>query len=337
MQGFSKAPVELDGVKHEPIWPYGRAWLTIVNAVQAAVMVAIAQLVEHRVVVAGVAGSSPVSHPSQSLGTEVPRLFSSHRNSSSAATYRHAYIYDGLLLIPPEVSPVPVSSSLVQELQLSVPGWLHGNPLHRAGCPRGRTGMSKRSCKSMDPVAQTHWDPVRNIPMSTHRGNTGTGTSDNVDPTDGWGEVPEADRPLWSRYMLDHCPAFPGATIMTFIAGSVVKGGTRVPQSWKDTAAELHTVGFSPIQYFLLAELLTSARKQGELQETLHGHLFKEWFGDPYPDFRLNADAWRPWLQRLQNAQSPSRALSHILHGWNLPPLGTVRFTKGGNTQVVSD
>ena len=76
--GFSKAPVELDGVKHEPIWPYGRAWLTIVNAVQATVMVAIAQLVEHRVVVAGVAGSSPVSHPSQSLGTEVPRLFSSH-------------------------------------------------------------------------------------------------------------------------------------------------------------------------------------------------------------------------------------------------------------------
>lgn len=69
MQGFSKAPVELDGVKHEPIWPYGRAWLTIVNAVQAAVMVAIAQLVEHRVVVAGVAGSSPVSHPSQFPGT----------------------------------------------------------------------------------------------------------------------------------------------------------------------------------------------------------------------------------------------------------------------------
>ncbi len=173
--------------------------------------------------------------------------------------------------------------------------------------------------------------------MSTHRGNTGTGTSDNVDPTDGWGEVPEADRPLWSRYMLDHCPAFPGATIMNFIAGSVVKGGTRVPQSWKDTAEELHNAGFSPIQYFLLAELLTGARKQGELQATLHGHLFKQWFGDPYPDFRLNADAWRPWLERLHQAQSPSRALSHILHGWNLPPLGTVRFTKGGNTQVVSD
>ena len=93
MQGFSKAPVELDEVKHEPIWPYGRAWLTIVNAVQAAVMVAIAQLVEHRVVVAGVAGSSPVSHPSQSLGTEVPRLFSSHRNSSCAPACRQACKY----------------------------------------------------------------------------------------------------------------------------------------------------------------------------------------------------------------------------------------------------
>ncbi len=156
MQGFSKAPVELDGVKHEPIWPYGRAWLTIVNAVQAAVMVAIAQLVEHRVVVAGVAGSSPVSHPSQSLGTEVPRLFSSHRNSSCAPACRQACKYDDLLPLPPEVSAVPVCCRQVQELQLSVPGWLHGNPLHRAGCPRGRTGMSKRSCKSMDPVAQTH-------------------------------------------------------------------------------------------------------------------------------------------------------------------------------------
>lgn len=66
--GFSKAPVGLGKVKSEPIWSYGRAWLTIVNAVQAAVMVAIAQLVEHRVVVAGVAGSSPVSHPSKFPG-----------------------------------------------------------------------------------------------------------------------------------------------------------------------------------------------------------------------------------------------------------------------------
>ena len=137
--------------------------------------------------------------------------------------------------------------------------------------------------------------------------------------------------------MLDHCPAFPGATIMNFIAGSVVKGGTSVPQTWKDTAAELHSAGFSPLQYFLLAELLSSARKKGELQETAHGHLFKQWFGDYFPDFRLNAEAWRPWLERLHQAQSPRRALSHVLHGSNLQPLGTVRFTKGGNTQVVSD
>lgn len=173
--------------------------------------------------------------------------------------------------------------------------------------------------------------------MSIRRNNTGTGTSNNVDPGDGWGEVPEADRPLWSSYMLDHRPSLPAATIMAFIANSVVKGGTGVPQTWKDTAAELHNAGFSPIQYFLLAELLSDARKQGELQVDVHGHLFKQWPGGSRPGFRLNAEAWRPWLQCLQQGQSPSRALRHVLHGPNLPPLGTSKFIKSRQTRVVSD
>lgn len=173
--------------------------------------------------------------------------------------------------------------------------------------------------------------------MSIHLVGPGDGGADDLDPTDGWGDVPEADRPLWSRYMLDHCPWFPGPTIMTLIAGGVVDGGTRAPQAWKEAAAELHSAGFTPIHYFLLAELLSGARKQGDLDEASHGHFFKQWFKEPFPAFRLDAEAWRPWLERLEQAQSPSRALKHMLHGSNLPPLGTVTYSSGEPTRVVSD
>ena len=77
------------------------------------------------------------------------------------------------------------------------------------------------------------------------------GGVEDFETTDGWGEVPEVDRPVWSRYMLDHCPWFPGATIMSFIASGVVNGGSHVPEVWRETAAELHSAGFTPIQYYL--------------------------------------------------------------------------------------
>ena len=160
--------------------------------------------------------------------------------------------------------------------------------------------------------------------MSNHRNDAGANGSHHRSASDGWGGVPEADRPLWSRYMLDHCPWFPGATIMTFIADGIINGGTRAPQVWKETAQELHGAGFTPLRYFLLAELLSGARKKGELVQEAQGHLFKQWYQEPFPAFQLEAQAWKPWLERLQQAQSPIRALSHMLHGAKRAPLGVL-------------
>ena len=124
---------------------------------------------------------------------------------------------------------------------------------------------------------------------------------------------------------------------MTLIADGIVNGGTRAPQVWKETAQELHSAGFTPLRYFLLAELLSGARKKGELDEAAHGYLFKQWYQDPFPAFRLEAQAWKPWLERLQQAQSPIRALSYMLHGEKLPPLGMVASFSGEPMRIVSD
>lgn len=173
--------------------------------------------------------------------------------------------------------------------------------------------------------------------MSDNTARPGSGGTDDRHIARKWSDVPEADRPVWARYMLDYCPWFPGATIMTLIASGVVGGGTHIPSQWQQVAVELHNAGFTPIQYFLLAELLSEARRRGDLDKASHGHLFKQWYGDYYPDFRLDAEAWKPWLERLEQAQSPRRALEHMLHGPDLPPLGMVTYSSGGPNRVVSD
>lgn len=167
----------------------------------------------------------------------------------------------------------------------------------------------------------------------------GSGKSDDLDPTDGWGDVPEADRPLWSRYMIDYLPWFPGVTVMSFIAPGVVNGGTRAPRVWKDTARELHAAGFTPIQYYLLAELLKRVRERGELDEAIHAQFFKQWFTESHGPvtFRLQPESWKPWLDRLKRAESPQRALQHILRGEELPPLGMLIVNPSKAEQVTND
>ena len=98
---------------------------------------------------------------------------------------------------------------------------------------------------------------------------------------------------------------------------------------WKDAAAELHGVGFTPIQYYLLAELLKAALGRGELNESTHGHLFKTWFNGRFSAFQLEAEAWKPWLELLETAESPRRALQHMLQGPKLPPLGGMEIVSG--------
>lgn len=146
---------------------------------------------------------------------------------------------------------------------------------------------------------------------------------------DFWGSVPDADRPVWARYMLDHCPRFPGATAMNMIAAHVIEGGTGVPTDWQETAAELHSAGFTPIHYYLLADLLRDVRNENQLDEATRGHFFKEWYQERRPGFRLNAEAWKPWLERVGQGQAPRRALRHVLKGSDVPATGEVRREGG--------
>lgn len=166
----------------------------------------------------------------------------------------------------------------------------------------------------------------------------GPGDPDPLDPSDGWGDIPVADRPLWSRYMVDHLPWFPGVTIMNLMVPGVMKGGTRAPRIWKDAARGLHAQGFTPLQYYLLATLLRQALAAGELDERIHAPLFEQWFDERRSSttFRLAPSAWQPWLDRIANAESPGRALDHVLHGDDLPPLGSLSI-EGRPPRLIGD
>lgn len=136
---------------------------------------------------------------------------------------------------------------------------------------------------------------------------------------------------MWARYMMDHLPWFPGITIMSLVGDGMAERRGAF-QQWKDAAAELHSAGFTPIQYYLLAELLKAALRSGELNESAHRHLFKQWFDGRISVFQLDAEAWKPWLERLATAESPRRALQHMLRGPKLPPLGSMTIVGEPNT-----
>ena len=175
--------------------------------------------------------------------------------------------------------------------------------------------------------------PVRNNPMQFQR--VTPHVTDALDATIGWGDVPIEDRPLWSHYMIDHKPWFPGSNAMAHMAPARRKNGHRAPKDWKQTAQELHQAGFTPANYYLLAELLTSPRFQAELNEAEHSHLFKSWFGVRM-EFRLAAEEWEPWLERLAKGESPRRALQHMLKGDVLPPIASFVPTSPGVAFTIS-
>ncbi|MGY5764305.1 hypothetical protein ACXET9_03760 [Brachybacterium sp. DNPG3] len=145
---------------------------------------------------------------------------------------------------------------------------------------------------------------------------------DALHPDHGWGDVPVADRPLWSRYMVDHLPWFPGAGAMSLMAPGVMNGGTRAPQAWKDAARALHAAGFTPAEYYLLAELLRS--RINMLDPARHALLFEQWptDGERRPrTFRLAPERWVPWLEEVRAGESPRRALGEILRGEHAGPM----------------
>lgn len=149
----------------------------------------------------------------------------------------------------------------------------------------------------------------------------GTGTPDA--PFD-WGDVPEADRNDWSRYFLDFLPWFPGAAVMAMLAPGVLAGGS-LPHFVR-TARELHAVGFTPTDYYLLCQDLAARDARGTLDPEQHGHLFRSWRGATAQFFVLDPAAWAQWTDLVRSGRSPRRATDHVLTGGNPPPMGSFRL-----------
>lgn len=166
--------------------------------------------------------------------------------------------------------------------------------------------------------------------------NVESGEADGLHPVDGWGDVPVADRALWSGYMVDHLPWFPGVIVMCHMAPGVMNGNTRAPRVWKDTARALHAVGFTPADYYLLSELLKSSID--ELDVSRHARLFELWptSGERGPrTFRLNPTRWAPWLEKVRAGESPRRALDWILSSGKPRAMGGLFPADGGAPTII--
>ncbi|MGF3054659.1 hypothetical protein ACQUSY_11980 [Microbacterium sp. YY-03] len=160
--------------------------------------------------------------------------------------------------------------------------------------------------------------------------------ADELHPTDGWGDVPVADRPLWSRYMVDHLPWFPGVTVMNYVAPGVMNGNTRAPQIWKETARGLHAAGFTPADYYLLSELIMSSLETIDMNR--HAPLFELWptSNERRPRiFRLNPTRWVPWFEKVRAGESPRRALEWVLADGKPAPMGGLYPTNGGPATII--
>lgn len=160
---------------------------------------------------------------------------------------------------------------------------------------------------------------------------------DDLSPTNGWGDVPESDRPRWSRYMVDYAPWFPGVTMMLSIAPGVLRGGTMVPRQWKDLARRLHDIGFTPTDYYLLCQDLELRLERQELTEAEHGRFFDRWGAGRFWQFVPNADLWAPWPQHVRAGRSPRRATDYVLSDGAPRPMGYAVASVGTTGAPVGD
>jgi len=156
------------------------------------------------------------------------------------------------------------------------------------------------------------------------------GFADHLSLTEGWGDIPEQDRPLWSRYMLDYAPWFPGVAMMTFVAPGLLNGGASAPRQWKALAIRLHAVGFTPTDYYLLCQDLGLRLARQQLTEAEHGRFFEKWGPGRFWQFVPNVELWTPWPRHLRAGRSPKRATDYILSdgaprpmGYRVAPAGT--------------
>ena len=265
-------------------------------------------------------------------------LRAQHRRSTGFGSQHHGYLARIAFFAHCGGSPLWSMSdrwaSLISGSRVAAIGtWPTARqPPPSSGVPQGKNWPDAFACRASrcKPVVGFGME----IPMSVIV--VGSGETDGLHPVDGWGDVPFFDRPLWSRYMVDHLPWFPGVTVMVMIAPGVMNGNTRAPKVWKETAQALHAAGFFPVDYYLLAELIKSRLEL--LDESRHASLFEQWptDGKRHPRiFRLNAMRWVPWLEKVRAGESPRRALEWMLSDGDPEPLGGLYSTGGGAPIIV--
>lgn len=157
-------------------------------------------------------------------------------------------------------------------------------------------------------------------------------SEDASDPNP-WGDVPEADRNRWARYLLDYSPAFLGATMMVFQARALAEGSTHVHPTWSGYARAMHAAGFTPDRAYLLLQALRLIEHRGGITDAMRDRLLQ-------PRERIDGhlprpEAWVEWPRLVDAGMSPARATEHVLHDGDAPPRG--RVSGGGDEIAVAD
>ncbi|MBG6084456.1 hypothetical protein [Zhihengliuella flava] len=131
-----------------------------------------------------------------------------------------------------------------------------------------------------------------------------------------WGEIAESERPLWVRYFSAHPPSPQNCGAATPTARGVdPTSGRAVPSSWARNARQLSAAGFTPLQFYVLAQVIAEAFEHGQLAPGRHRHLFERWPAANHGPlaFRLCAEEWTPWLAQVRAGSSPHAALATVL------------------------
>lgn len=157
----------------------------------------------------------------------------------------------------------------------------------------------------------------------------------------GWGTIPEAERVVWARYMLEYPPGSPGPYAMGKISALVLRGVLDVPQRWPKFAAALHAVGFTPLEFYILSQDLSILRLRDRLPEESRPDLFQiDMLAGSYTAYDpaagtsqpgparcvLIPEKWANWPLHVRFGRTPARATQHVLTDGAPPPISIDRI-----------
>lgn len=149
---------------------------------------------------------------------------------------------------------MPCSSS-VHEWQLSVPGRLPGNPVHRPGCPRGRTG---RPARPEPATRRPLHEPLRDL--------VAVGPFADVTPEQRlaahrvavwWACLPLWRQLAWSEALLAAPPRPVSGVVMSWVGNGPATGRPVFFRDWHAVAFSFDRVGIDRETYRAIRDAVT--------------------------------------------------------------------------------